>query len=469
VGRGIVDHQEAGAPMRGTGRAWLAIVLAALAVAGASAAERLGPASPTPGAAGDAVSSVWLCPHGGGPGWSGTIEIANPGDLPVQARLTSLGDGDPSAAGQVEVPPRSTVSHDVPAGARASATEVQLFGGWAAVAWVVRAGGKEAGMGAEPCTSEPGGHWAVVDGVTTKQTHSYLVVMNPFGTDAVIDVALFLSGRPPVRDSAWTDLPVRAGRSVALDVGSRALGEAIVGADVTATRGRIAVGSLAVRAGGSVRSTLASSAYASSWILPVAGGSGGGTVSLLVPGDLGIRFGGTLLQQEEEAQTAGNLTVVRQGGTSTVSSPVTTTGASAVIVTLTGEGAVGAALREAGPGPDDASTGGTATPASGWVVLPTALGGAPVPALVLVNPGETPVTVTASLLDAGSDTVSITVPPRRTAAVPIGFLRRDLTAGVLVTGDGDFVALGAGTSGPGQTGWYAMAMGVPLPGAPPSP
>ena len=215
--------------MRGTGRAWLAIALAALAVVGASAAERLGPATPPPGVAGDAVSSVWLCPHGGGPGWSGTIEIANPGDAPVQARLTSLGDGDPSAAGEVEVPARSSASHDVPADMRGSSTEVQLFGGWAAVAWVIRAGGKEAGMGAEPCTSEPGGHWTVVDGVTTKQAHSSLVVMNPFDTDAVIDVALFLAGRPPVRDSAWTDLPLRAGRSVALDVGSRALGEAIVG------------------------------------------------------------------------------------------------------------------------------------------------------------------------------------------------------------------------------------------------
>ena len=80
-----MDHEEAGAPMRGSGRAWLAIVLAALAVIGASAAERLGPATPSTGAAGDAVSSVWLCPHGGGPGWRGTIEIANPGDASVQA------------------------------------------------------------------------------------------------------------------------------------------------------------------------------------------------------------------------------------------------------------------------------------------------------------------------------------------------------------------------------------------------
>jgi hypothetical protein len=53
--------------------------------------------------------------------------------------------------------------------------------------------------------------------------------MNPFTSDAVIDVALFLAGRPPVRDSAWTDLPGARGTPVALDVGLRVLGESIVG------------------------------------------------------------------------------------------------------------------------------------------------------------------------------------------------------------------------------------------------
>ena len=452
--------------MRGTGRGWLAIALAALAVIGATAAERRGPAPPAAGTGGEAVSSVWLCPHGGGPGWTGTVEIANPGDTPVQARLVAVGEGDPVGAGQVEVPAHATAIRDVPADTRAAATEVELFGGWAAVAWVVRAGGKEAGMGAEPCTAAPGSHWTVVDAATTKQSHSSLIVMNPFGSDAVIDVALFLPDRPPVRDTAWTDLPVRAGHAVALDVGSRALGEAIVGADVTATRGRIAVGSLTVGSGGSVRSTIASPAYASTWILPVAAGSGGGTVSLLVPGDLGIRFGGTLLQEEEDAQTAGNLTVVRQGGTSTVSAPVATTGAAAVVLSIAGDASVAAGLRAAGLGPDDAATGGTATPGPAWVVLPTATGGAAAPALVLVNPGEQVVTATVSLLDGrGGDPISVTVPPRRTASVPIAFLKGDLTAGVLIRADGDLVALGAGTSGPGQTGWYAMAMGVPVPSA----
>ena len=144
--------------MRGSGRAWLAIVLAALAVVGAGGAERLGPATPSSGAVGDAVSSVWLCPHGGGPGWRGTIEIANPGDVAVQARLTSFGDGEPTPAGQEEVPPHATVSSDVPdrRGAPRPSAAFRRMG-------AVRLGTRrwnEAAFGAEPCTSEPGGHWA---------------------------------------------------------------------------------------------------------------------------------------------------------------------------------------------------------------------------------------------------------------------------------------------------------------------
>ncbi|HLB39671.1 MAG TPA: hypothetical protein VJM84_04390 [Actinomycetota bacterium] len=460
-----MDHEEAG-PAMNTGRGWLALVLATLAVIGAGAAERLGPAPLPEAEASGAVSSVWLCPHGGGEGWEGTIEIANPGDVPVEARLHTLSGGGPSAVGVVEVPPHGETVREVPASARGASTAVEIFGGWAAVAWVVRAGGKDGGMGAEPCTSSPAGTWSVVDGDTSQGVHSYLIVMNPFASDAVIDVALYLPDRPPVREADWTDLPVRAERSIALDLGPRALGESIVGAQVIATRGRIAVASLVVRNRGGIRSVLGATADAPRWILPVAGGTGGGTVSLQVPGDAGIRFGGTLLSTSPP-QTAGNLTVIRQGGASTVSAPVRTFGPSAVVVQVDGAGVVSAGLREGGPGPDDAATGGTATPGRAWVVLPTALGGAKKPAVVLVNDGDEAVAATLQLLPEGGgslgDTITVTVEAHGAAGVPRPFLQGDPTAAVLVVAAGDLVALGAGTSGPGGDGWYAMALGVPVP------
>lgn len=453
------------------GRWWLAAAIAAIAVAGASAAAGIGPAAPAAATPGSAASTTWLCPHGGGPQWNATIEIANPGDAPVQVQLTSYGQGPAKDVAEIDVPAHGEVLRDVPASTRGASTRVDLFGGWAAVGWTVWASGKESGLGAEPCTSTPGSSWSVVDGVTNRRTHSFVVVMNPFTSDAVIDIALFLPDRPPVRSDAWTDLPIDPGTSVALDLGAKksgALGESIIGAQITATVGRVAASSLAVQQGGGIRSVLASPMLSNRWILPAASGSGSGTVSLLVPQEAPIRYEGTQLSADGGSQTAGNLRDARQGGTSAVSPRVETLGPSAVIVDVTEGGPVGAALREDGPKADGGATGGVSASSAAWVVLPTTFGIDPHPSVMLVNDGEQPVSATLTLLHEGGgiigDTMQATVPAGETFGVPGKFLREDHTAAVLVSASGPVVALGAGTAGSGASTRYAMALGVPIPG-----
>jgi hypothetical protein len=460
-----VDHEEAGAAMRGRGRGWLAVLLGALAVLGAVAAERRGVATPAPAPSGVAVSSAWVCPHGGGDRWTANVAIANPGASPIDARLTSLGDHDPRQVGTVAVPASGEVIAEVPARGRGASTLVEIFGGSAAVGWIVQAGGKGSGIGAEPCTDDAGATWSVVDGVTNRQTDSSVVIANPFAADAVVNVVLYLPDKPPLRDTDWTDLRIRAGSSVALDL-RRALGEQIVGATVEATRGRVAVGSLAVGARGGVRSVLAQPAFATRWIAPVAGGTGSGTLSLLVPGDLGIRFGATQLSTDSNAQPSGNLTVIRQGGSSTVSAPVTTAGSSAVVVQVVGNTPVSVGLREVGRGSDDAATAGTATPATSWIALPTTVGRNAQSNLVLVNDGTQPVSATLQMLPAeggdGGAPYTLAVAPGRTASPPRSWLDANPTAAILITGDGNLVALSAGTTGRDRSGSFAVAMGVPL-------
>jgi hypothetical protein len=449
-----------------SGRGWLAIVLAALAVVGAEAATRLGPAAPAAATMGTAPSTTWLCPHGGGPGWTGTIEIANPTGATLDARLTSYAEEQVGEPKDISVPPQGEVLHEVDASTRAASTRVDVFGGWAAVGWVVWGGAKEPGLGAEPCTPSAGERWGVVDAVTTQRSHSFLVVMNPFSIDAVIDVTLYLPEEPPVRSKEWTDLSVPAGSALALPVGSQkvgALGQSIVGAEVTAARGRIAVASTVVRDGGGIRSSLASPGQASRWVLPITGGTGGATLSLLVTNDTGIRFTAQVLARGVDPSAIGDLSDVRQGGSSTASSQVPTEGASALLVQAT-DGTVAAGLRAAGHGDDDAATGGAATDAAAWVVLPTAFGLDPAPSMVLVNDGDTKVRATVTLLHEGGggadDTVEVTIPAGQTAAVPGSFLATDHTAAALVEATGPIVALGAGTAGSGR---YAMALGVPVP------
>jgi hypothetical protein len=355
---------------------------------------------------------------------------------------------------------------EVNASTRAASPRVDVFGGWAAVGWVVWGGAKEPGLGAEPCTSTPGPLWDVVDGVTTQRSHSFLVVMNPFSIDAVIDVTLYLPEEPPVRSNAWTDLTVPAGSALALPVGSQkvgALGQSIVGAEVTAARGRIAVASSVVRDAGGIRSSLAVPGQASRWVLPITGGAGGATLSVLVTNDTGVRLTAQVLARGVDPSAIGDLTDVRQGGSSTMSTQVPTEGASALLV-QSEDGTVAAGLRAAGHGGDDAATGGAATDAASWVVLPTAFGLDPTASMMLVNDGTTKVQATVALLpekggDFG-DTVQVAIPAGQTVAVPASFLAKDHTAAALVQATGPIVALGAGTAGSGR---YAMALGVPLP------
>jgi hypothetical protein len=437
--------------------------LAVLAAGGATAADRLGAASPGPATPGTAVSSVWLCPHGGGADWLGTIAIANPGATAIRADISTYTHEGLAKSQAVDVPGSGQVLVEVPAEARSSATLVEVYDGEAAVGWIVRGVGDAAGMGAEPCTATSGARWWVVDGDTTEHVASYVIVMNPFAADAVVDVGLLLPDKPPVRDEEWTDLPVKAGRSIALDLSRKALGEAIVGVEVIASRGEVAIGSLVVRKG-TIRSMLGSPVLTSHRVLPVVGGSGGGIVSLLVTTDAGLRYRGTLLSGSLPS-TAGNMADLRQGGTSTASNVVTTRGASAIVVDVVGEPhPIAAGLREAGSQTDEGATGGAPAPATAWVVLPAALGADPQASIVVVNDGSSQIMVTATRLGAvepDAAEIQLDVPAMSAVAVPRSFLDVAPMAAVSLTADGPFYALRAGTVG-GEVRRYAMSLGVPM-------
>jgi hypothetical protein len=454
--------------MRSVGRGALALVLAFLVIAGAAAAERIGPAAPAAAVRGSAASSVWLCPHGGGDGWRVTIVVADPGATPVDVRLTQLGDSAPEAPITFTVPSGHEVLQQVRATSAADATYVEVFGGWAAAGWVLRGAGDTDGLAAEPCAPAGGRSWAVVDSNTDQHEHSDLVVMNPFSVDAVFDVALFVPRRPPVRPADWTDLTLSPGRSTSLNVGSKLLGQPVVGVQVGVSRGRVAASSLGWSTDGGIRSVLASAVGPASWYLPVAQGAGESTLQVLVPGSDGVQLATQLLSSEAGPIGAGTAADTQQPGASTAGYEIISNGPASVDVASTGGVPIVAALRAAGRGGDVAATGGTASPASAWVVTPTTAARTPRPGLVVVNPGEAPVEVTFRLLTQGTGApgpeATITVPPGRVVAAPAALLQQAPAASVLVTADGDIVALGTSTSG-GKKGLdlYASAIGLVIP------
>lgn len=453
--------------MTKVGQGFLALFVAVLVVLGGIAAERAGPAAPATATRGTAVSSAWLCPHGGGKGWTGTIALADPGAEPVDVRVTELSTGAPSAALTITVPAGHEVLQPVDARSTADATYIEVFGGWVAAGWLVRAAPPSNGLGVEPCAPAASRTWYTADSDTQQGHRSYLVVMNPFSVEAVFDVALFRPRLPPVRSADWIDLTLPPGRSMALSVGSKVLGQEIVGAEVDVSRGRVAAASLSVSPDGGVRSVLGAPAPSATAYLPVAEGAGQAELAAFVPGTEGVQLT-TQLLSGVSPQAAGTAANTQQPGASTAAYPIISVGPSSVDVTSTGGVPFVAALRARGQQHDDAATGGAVAPATAWVVTPT-VGGEPAqPELVVVNPGSTAVRVTLQLLTPGSGPtgprVTITLAAGRVAGAPKGFLGQADRAAVLVTADGPIVALGASTSG-GTKGLasYGSAIGVPVP------
>jgi Family of unknown function (DUF5719) len=454
--------------MRSVGRGVLAIALGFAVIVGAAAAERIGPAEPADAVRGAAVSSVWLCPHGGGEGWDGAIALADPGPDPVDVRLTELGADAASPPTTLTVPAGHEVMQPVRSDAASDATYVEVFGGWVAAGWVLRGDAAAPGVAAEPCAPAGARSWFVVDSDTEQHQHSQLVVMNPFSVDAVFDVALFRPRLPPLRSADWTDITLAPGRSRSLDVGAKLLGQPVVGVEVDVSRGRVAAASLSWSTDGGVRSVLATPAASPTWYLPVAKGAGQSRLEVLVPGAQGVQLTTQLLSSDAVPTAAGTAADTQQPAASTAGYPIISSGASSVdVVSSTGVPIV-AAVRAVGRTGDAAATGGAPAPGPAWVVTPTIASASSHAGVVLVNPGDAAVDVTLRLLQkgatgAGPDT-TLTVPPHRAVAAPARFLQQGPAASVLVISDGDIVALGTSSSG-GKKGldFYASAVGVRIP------
>lgn len=475
---GAVDHQEAGDAVRSDrhvatrsrGQGVLAVIVVAAVIGGAFALQRgLGPRLPEAAALGTARSGAWFCPHGGGAKeWKATLYLANPGPDPVTARVTSLVAKKPSTTQGVTVPSQTTVPVTVPAIGREASTYVEYFGGWLAAGWVAQGGGGEIGVGAEPCAPSAARTWFAPDGTTEQGQDAYLVVMNPFAVDAVFNVVLLTSRRAPIRNAKLTDRVLRPGRSVAFRLNAYAEGDPAVGAEVDVSLGRVAVSSLGISRDGGIRSVIGSTGATSQVDLPAGSGAGQSTLAVMVPGGAPLRFGATLVSGDEPVP-AGGLTASGQNPASADAYPVTISGASSIDVVAQGSTGFAATERSIGVGNDDAATGGALSPASDWVVVPAIAGEPARPGLVLVDPGNAPVTVTLHALAPQGQTpppdVTLTIAAGSVVRAPSGFLAQVDQAAIEVHSEGgDVIAMAASTSlGVKGLSTYALAMGVTIP------
>jgi hypothetical protein len=446
------------------------VVLVGALGAAAYADRELAPPTYGAGTDGPAVSGSWSCPHGGGPeGWTVDLQIANPGPQVATVRIRSLGPQRSSDAPQtLEVEPGSFTTVPVPADARGTSSWVEWFGQWVAVGWIAHAGGEEGGVAAEPCAAAAGGRWLLPDGSTEVEgNQEFIVVMNPSSRQAVFSLSLLSERQEPVQQGELTDVVLKPFRSVAFNLNDVVLGERTVSTLVEASVGRVAAASLGVSGTGGIRSALGYLG-APPLVLTFPGGADAGRTELAVmsagaEGAQRVQLEGDVLGAEGPVPFAGLAEASLPPGSGRTF-PATTSGASAVLLSVTGED-VGAVRRTYGVVSDQASvTGGE--PAARWIVLPAVAGTPSLPGLVLANPGSEPAVVTLSYLQPGpAGTVEVTVEPGTTLQVPKEF--RLLAPDVAVLAEatsGTFVPAAASYSlGREGLATFAASLGIPLP------
>jgi hypothetical protein len=453
--------------MRPRGRLGLAVATAVVVVAAGVTLDGSTPRARPGLAARPPSSGAWFCPHGGGDGWRTDLYVANPGDAPVDVRVTSIASRRSEPPSTYTVEPGAELRVEAPSGDEAASSYVEYFGGWVAAGWVTRAGGAQTGVAAEPCAPEPATRWFASDASTEQGQTATIVVMNPFDSDAVVDVTVLSEHRAPIRQSSFTNVRIVAHHSALLRLNSVSADEPAAAAEVLAHAGRVAVSSLGVTRDGGIRSVIGVTDPSDAVLLSGTGDVGQSTLGVIVPGADEVRFGATLLSAEKP-EAAGGLAASSQTGQSARAYPLITKGASVVDVRVdAGSSPVVAVRRSVGENGDPGATGGAPAPAAAWLVMPTVGGSPNAPGMVLGNPGGADVDVELTLLgtEGAAGRTSVTVPAESAIGVPTDFLGGDPTAAVLaVASEGTFVATGASSSlGREGVADYAVASGVTVP------
>ncbi|MEA2550281.1 MAG: hypothetical protein QOE25_50 [Actinomycetota bacterium] len=452
----------------GRGQGLVAFVFAAAVVTGGLALDHgLGERAPAPAQSSAMDSGAWLCPHGGGSGWQGRLYLANPGTDPSTVRVTALTAKSDSVVRTVAVDPGTTVEVDVPATEAEASTYVEYFGAWVAAGWLtVSPDGN--GVGAERCAAATDATtWYTANGGTPKGATSNLVIMNPYGVNAIFDVVLFATDRAPVHQGNLTDVVLKPHRSMIVPLAQILPLEAAVGSEIDVHAGRLGVAALDTSVAHGVGAVLGTTRLETSVTIPLLAGAGQRSLSLVVPGPDGIRFDGSSLDETSAQPTAGLSNVAQEAQTSQ-SYSVVTSGATGLRLTEE-QGSTGgfvASVVSLGEGTDPAETGG-APPAARLVVLPTVAGDPSKPGLVITDPGTAAVTVTLHALSAsGPNDVTLDVAAGSSASAPIPFLSAAEDAGILITSTGGPVIAAGASESLGQMGIaaYAMAAGIAVPG-----
>ena len=186
------------------------------------------------------LTSVWYCPVGSSStnGYAGhEIAITNTGDDRAVANLTVITDNGPSIVLRQEVQPSSTSVVDLPSlGSDAVASAlVEIVGGEGLVGHTVQT---EFGPATGACATDAADNWLFAAGSTTRDANYYLVLMNPFGEDAVFDAEFRTESRTRRPIALQSDV-VKGRSTKVIDITEHVSRAETVSAEINVTVGRL--------------------------------------------------------------------------------------------------------------------------------------------------------------------------------------------------------------------------------------
>lgn len=243
--------------------------------------------------AGGARSSAWYCPGAppSEPVSVGTaVSITNTGSRDTAAAVTVIADGGRRTTRRVELPAHTVVPFrpgDV-VDAPHPAIVVEPF---AAEVVVEQNVGDGRDLAEGPCATQPAANWYFANGTTLRGIEQWLILLNPFGDDAIVDLSFYTDeGRREV--AVLRGIDVARHSRVAIQVDAHVRRQAFVATEVSSRVGRVVAQQSQVftpesgRSG--ITSSLGSPSAALEWWFPFGYRREGEnrTIGISNPGDL---------------------------------------------------------------------------------------------------------------------------------------------------------------------------------------
>jgi hypothetical protein len=252
------------------------VVLVALGLAigngsGATPEQVVLPTAGTNAAVLASSNTVWFCPGvptKAYPVSAGRVTLSNIGDTAADIEVTDLADNAKPTHTHFRVAPRSVTTRSRAAFGGPGALTIETFGGRVLVEEGIATA--EA-FESTPCATRTSAHWYFAAGSTPRGVQQWLVISNPYASDAKVDVTMRTSTGVRKPDELQSMDVARRSRTV-IAVHDYAVRQDRVAVEVDAEVGSIVAAQISVFTSDAgspgVAQAIGSPAPASEWILP---------------------------------------------------------------------------------------------------------------------------------------------------------------------------------------------------------